>query len=227
MAFLVVEKGSEEMMGRAFHIGEKPLTIGYPTPDNKPDIPIFNDYVSRQHAKICFCGDSFTICDLGSKNGTEIGGRLIRSNEQYQLKENTVIGLAVINGEPQVKLRFKTSIGTQGPPSNFHHHGININEDKKEVFINGKLIQLTKSEYELLLLLYMRKGVVCSRDDIISAVSKWSSAIDPGTITNAQIDIMVHRLREKVEQDPSNPRIIVSVRTFGYKLIFVDKEDSS
>jgi DNA-binding winged helix-turn-helix (wHTH) protein len=222
MAFIVIEKGSIGTIGRAFQLGENALIIGNPTPDSHPDIPIVDDYVSRKHAEISLRENEFMVRDLGSKNGSELNGESMEAYHLYSLREDSVIGLALINGEARVKLRFKVTEGTKGPEA-ANVKWIEIDKQKKEIRINGRMIGLTRSEYELLLLLYSKMGTPCSRDDIIVAVSKWASAVDPGAITNAQIDALIHRLREKVEQDPSNPRRIVSVRTFGYRLEVDDR----
>jgi DNA-binding winged helix-turn-helix (wHTH) protein len=218
MAYLVIEKGND--IGKTFELSESSLIIGNPTPDSRPDIPLIDDYVSRRHAEIRFARDGFGICDLGSRNGTEINGKRIKPGELYQLRDNQAIDIAVVNGETRFRLRFKITVGTRGLPAAVAPTWIKIDEDKREVYVDGKEISLTKSEYELLLLLYKRSNSVCSRDDIIRAVSIWSTSEDPSAITNEQIDILVHRLRKKVEPEPSRPIRIVSKRTFGY--IFVN-----
>ena len=77
--------------------------------------------------------------------------------------------------------------------------------------------KLSKKEYDLLLFLYRNAGAMCSRDDIIEAV--WPDTLDPSGISDATIDQLVHRLREKVELEPSKPSRIISKKAFGYMLV--------
>jgi len=56
-----------------------------------------------------------------------------------------------------------------------------------------------------------RQGVVFSRDQLLNAV--WGQ---DRAITDRAVDVYVLRLRQKVEEDPANPRLIHSVRGFGY-----------
>jgi two-component system, OmpR family, response regulator RegX3 len=94
---------------------------------------------------------------------------------------------------------------------------LKIDTDKKEVIIDGKQKRLSKKEYELLVFLLKNAGSVCSRDEIIEAV--WPETKDPSAISDATIDQLIHRLREKVEPEPSNPCRIVSKKSFGYMLV--------
>jgi DNA-binding response OmpR family regulator len=66
-------------------------------------------------------------------------------------------------------------------------------------------------------LLYLRAGQVCSRDDMIKAV--WPEVLDPGAISDANIDQLVRRVRLKIEPDPSNPARLVLKKAFGYMLV--------
>ena len=59
-------------------------------------------------------------------------------------------------------------------------------------------------------------GQVCSRDEIIKAV--WPESQDPAAISDATVDQLIHRLREKVEPEPARPARIISKVGFGYML---------
>jgi DNA-binding response OmpR family regulator len=79
----------------------------------------------------------------------------------------------------------------------------------------GKILDppLTVKEFQLLELLYTHKGQVISKDEIAKSV--W----DYEVYDYNAIDALVYRLRQRIEQDPGNPRFLVTVRGFGYKLI--------
>lgn len=70
-----------------------------------------------------------------------------------------------------------------------------INVDQKEVIIKGEPILLTKTEFEILLLLAQQEGHIFSREDIISKV--WS---DTPYITERTVDVHITRLRKKLGQ---------------------------
>ena len=93
---------------------------------------------------------------------------------------------------------------------------LRVDQDRKEVWIDGKLVALSKKEFNLVLLLYHRMGSVCSRNEIIAEV--WPEVEDPGAVSDASIDQLIHRLREKIEINPSKPRRIISRKAFGYML---------
>jgi two-component system alkaline phosphatase synthesis response regulator PhoP len=79
---------------------------------------------------------------------------------------------------------------------------------------NGKEVSLTAHEFELLKYLVMNKGKVIKRDELLDEV--WGKDI---FITPHTVDTHVANLRKKIEDDPSNPRFILSTRGVGYKFI--------
>lgn len=85
-------------------------------------------------------------------------------------------------------------------------------ESRKILFYNRK-IDLTRAEYEILSLLISKKGHVFSRE----AIAIESESINPES-SNKSIDVIIGRLRAKIEEDPKKPKHIISVRGVGYKL---------
>jgi DNA-binding response OmpR family regulator len=79
---------------------------------------------------------------------------------------------------------------------------------------NGHTEQLSFYEAELLKLLFERKGQPVSRDDILRKV--WGIDAAP---TNRTVDNFVVKLRKKIEQEPAQPRHILTVYGLGYKLV--------
>ncbi|WP_212566917.1 two-component system response regulator TorR [Aromatoleum tolulyticum] len=76
---------------------------------------------------------------------------------------------------------------------------------------DGSRESLTRGEFELLASFVRRPGVVLSRDRLMQTVSH--RAWDPNDRT---IDVLISRLREKLEDDPKTPELIVTVRGEGY-----------
>lgn len=90
--------------------------------------------------------------------------------------------------------------------------GIELNEDTKEVFVDGTLTKLTPIEFKILDLFMSNPGIVFSSDTIYEKV--WNDiAINSDTVM-----VHIRNLREKIELDPKNPRYIKVVWGVGYKI---------
>jgi two-component system OmpR family response regulator len=87
-----------------------------------------------------------------------------------------------------------------------------IDDERKHVEVRGRPVQLSPKEFELLRLLASRPGKVFSTEDILAAV--WP---DRSAAAAEDVKKYVHMLRNKIEADPSDPRLIVTVRGFGYR----------
>jgi DNA-binding response OmpR family regulator len=75
-------------------------------------------------------------------------------------------------------------------------------------------IKMSHKEFEVLHYLYKNAGQIIHRDDLISRV--WSIEYDINTRT---VDNFILKLRQKIETDPNNPKIILTVHGLGYKMI--------
>lgn len=87
-----------------------------------------------------------------------------------------------------------------------------INLTRREVTLEGYPIQLKPKEYELLEFFAEHKGQMLSREFILERVWGWDFIGDSRTV-----DVHVRWLRQKIEDDPSNPSRIVTVRGGGYR----------
>lgn len=90
---------------------------------------------------------------------------------------------------------------------------LRIEPSARKVFKQESEIELTPIEYDLLLTLASRPGLAYSRQQIIDAVWKGEYVGDERIV-----DTHVSSLRKKIEDDASNPDLIVTVRGFGYRL---------
>ena len=90
--------------------------------------------------------------------------------------------------------------------------GLELNQDTKEVFVDGRQIQLTAKEYYILELLMSYPGKIFSSEEIYETVWK-EDAISTQTIM-----VHIRKLREKIEVDPKNPDYIKVVYGIGYKI---------
>lgn len=99
---------------------------------------------------------------------------------------------------------------TQKPKSDvLEHNGIRIDHGKHEVTVNGKMIDLTLKEYEVLALLMSRPGIVFTRDQLLSKV--WEEEYTTETRT---VDVHIRTLRQKLQEEGAH---IDTVRGVGYR----------
>lgn len=89
---------------------------------------------------------------------------------------------------------------------------LTIDENRREVSLDGHPMSLKPKEFELLLFLARNKGFALSRSLILERV--WGWTYDGNSRT---VDVHVRWLREKIEPDPSNAARIVTVRGVGYR----------
>ena len=90
---------------------------------------------------------------------------------------------------------------------------LQLDLDRREARVNGRSLELTYVEFELLRTLVAQPGKVFSRRALLQAIWGDSAYREPRTI-----DVHVRHLREKVEEDPSEPQLILTVRGAGYRL---------
>lgn len=88
---------------------------------------------------------------------------------------------------------------------------LTLNLDRYEVKKDGKVIDLTLREFELLKFLAQQKGQVFSRETLLEKVWGYEYFGDVRTV-----DVTVRRLREKIEDDPGKPSYILTKRGVGY-----------
>jgi len=91
-------------------------------------------------------------------------------------------------------------------------NGLIIDQDRREISIDGKVVEFKPKEYELLIYFAQNKGHVLSREQILEKVWGWDYFGDSRTV-----DVHVRWLREKIEKDPANPQRILTVRSAGYR----------
>ena len=92
--------------------------------------------------------------------------------------------------------------------------GLEVDTVKGIVRRNGREIMLTALEYRLLLVFLNRQGEVLSRMRLLEEI--WDIAGD--YVNDNTLTVYIKRLREKIEEDPANPRIIMTVRGSGYRV---------
>lgn len=91
--------------------------------------------------------------------------------------------------------------------------GVRMDVDRHVVTVDGEPAPFPLKEFELLEVLLRNAGRVLTRGQLISRV--WGSDYVGDTKT---LDVHVKRVRSKIEADPANPRLLVTVRGLGYKI---------
>jgi two-component system, OmpR family, response regulator RegX3 len=98
------------------------------------------------------------------------------------------------------------------PAGSLEAGGVQVDTDRRRVFVRGEEVHLRRKEFELLHLLVENAGRVLTRDVLIDRV--WGTDYIGDTKT---LDVHVKRLRARIEVDPPNPVLITTVRGVGYR----------
>jgi pSer/pThr/pTyr-binding forkhead associated (FHA) protein len=184
------------------------------------DVNVDSPYISRRHFQIRCQDDVFLITDLDSTNGTFLNGVRLNPHQERRLRDQDRIGLA---GD-QVVFRFLDPVKTvtidlppaalSSPRSNAE---LEVDSGSRDVAVRGEKLAppLSKKEFDVLELLYLQRGNAVSRDEIARA--GWPERPD-GDVTPEEIDQYISRLRRRVEENPSRPKLIVTLRGHGYRI---------
>ncbi len=91
---------------------------------------------------------------------------------------------------------------------------LKIDFDRREVWLDGKLVKLRPTEYRLLYHLVQNAGWVVSHDQLLTKVWGYEYRDEPHYVR-----LYINYLRKKLEEDPSNPRYILTERGVGYRFV--------
>ena len=127
--------------------------------------------------------------------------RELMARVKAQLRRSRLFREELSKAEPAQKQQEKLKFGN-----------LVVNLTRREVTLNGDPIQLKPQEYELLLFFAEHKGQMLSREFILERVWGWDFIGDSRTV-----DVHVRWLRQKIEEDASEPKRIVTVRGGGYR----------
>ena len=168
------------------------------------DIVITSKRVSREHARLVRDGRRVMLEDLGSTNGTLLNDERIL--EPMELRDGDMISVG------DVKFTFRDPDTTIG---GMLRVDLDLDASAGIVRVNRRVVNLSPKEFALLMHLYERRGKVCSKDEIGKAV--WPEYQEG--IYDYQIENLVRRLRARLEPDPGNAQLLITVRGLGYKLV--------
>jgi DNA-binding response OmpR family regulator len=190
-------------------IDENELIIGR---SSDCDIVIEGKLISRRNTAIRKENGGFVIEDLKSKNGTTINGEYLQGVDQ--LHDGDVIKLGGMG-----KLIFSDSESTIKSLSSFVW-GICLDDKKQDLWIDGKSLNpiLSPAQFRLMEVLYEKKGMICTRDEIAAHV--WPDITDG--VSDEAIDALIKRVRARLrELNPDRPYIF-TYRERGFILKHTD-----
>jgi DNA-binding response OmpR family regulator len=110
-------------------------------------------------------------------------------------------------------LRRDQEYSTIGDPAPYDFGELRVDPVRHEVWVRGSAVSLTPREFDLLECLARAAGRALRRDELLERVWGYNSAMSTRTL-----DVHVGRVRQKIEQDPRDPRMIVTIPGVGYKL---------
>jgi DNA-binding response OmpR family regulator len=114
-------------------------------------------------------------------------------------------------------LRRSRPASSQPPPVLFFD-GLELDPEKHRVARDGRSVMLTSSEYKILHALMSSPGRAFSREELLNQCYRHGEAV-----IDRVIDVHIGKLRQKIEDDPAQPRFILTVRGHGYR--FSDEDE--
>lgn len=91
---------------------------------------------------------------------------------------------------------------------------LQIDFDRREIWVDGKLVQLRPTEYRLLYHLVQNAGWVLTHDQLLTKVWGYEYRDEPHYVR-----LYINYLRQKLEKDPANPKYILTERGVGYRFV--------
>ena len=113
--------------------------------------------------------------------------------------------------QARVKANIRRTDAHAGDVTDDKPDGLVIDKERFDVFINGRSAELTQREFELISFLAACPGKVFSREELLHDVWQYEYFGDLRAV-----DVAVRRLREKIEEDPGQPRYVMTKRGVGY-----------
>jgi len=113
----------------------------------------------------------------------------------------------------RIKALLRRSKAFQTEAPELTSNGITIELLNNRALKNGQVLELTAAEYKLLCLLMKNPNIVLTREAILDKL--WDGNGD--FVDDNTLSVYIRRLRSKIEDDPNNPQMLLTVRGIGYK----------
>ena len=155
--------------------------------------------------------DGFEVCRTLRAEGNNVPIIMITAREE---ETDKVFGLE-LGARVRTNMRRAVAMAPQSAPEpsgdQLRAKDLVIDKARHAVFKDGKEIELTQREYELILYLAENPGKVISREELMSRVWQYDYYGDLRAV-----DVAIRRLREKLEPNPSEPEYVMTKRGAGY-----------
>lgn len=109
-------------------------------------------------------------------------------------------------------IRYERLMGKKTSCEIINHKGLEINTDSHKIFVNGKEVQLTTKEYELLVFLASNSNIVFTKEQIFDTIWGQEYYGDMATVA-----VHIQKIRKKIEKNPANPEYIETLWGTGYR----------
>lgn len=164
-------------------------------------------------------GNGFSVCSAIKERGTMPVIFLTASDDEYSVVAGLDMGADDYISKPFRPRELLSRINsvlrrTKNTQNIISYLDLVVDTNKATVSKNGKEILLSAMEYKLLLVFLRNKGIVLSRRRLLELL--WDTTgefINDNTLT-----VYMKRLRDKIETNPQEPEIIITVRGLGYKV---------
>ena len=168
------------------------------------EIVITSKRVSREHACVRREGWRAVLEDMDSTNGVYLNDERVLGPTELRDQDRVAIGdVVLIFHDPDIT--FRDTIFPE----------LEVDVQAGVVRVDRRAISLSPKEFGLLVYLSQHPGQVCSKDAIGAAV--WPEYQEG--VYDYQVENLVRRLRAKLEADPGDPQLLLTVRGRGYKLV--------
>lgn len=153
------------------------------------------------------------VSDLDVLTGFAIGG------DDYVTKPFNPLEIAArIKARLRRQSKPEKKEAEQLKQNRFDYGRFVVDVDAGELLVDGKVVQCPAQVYLLLIYFCEHPNLVISKSQLLEAVWGFDSYVDDNTVT-----VHIRKIRERIEEDPSQPKYLVTVRGLGYKLVR-DKE---
>ncbi len=165
-------------------------------------------------------GNGFAVCAAAREVAPDMPVIfLTASDDEYSTVAGLDMGAVDYIAKPfrarELVSRMRGALRRTSPADNVLTVGdVRLNVTSGAVTRGGTEVFLSALEYRLLLYFLQHKGKLVTREMLRDAI--WDSAGE--YVSDNALNVYIKRLREKVETDPSDPQIIVTVRGLGYKV---------
>jgi hypothetical protein len=182
-------------------LGEAPCLLGRVAPCT---VIVPRPTTSRLHARIIRDGPRHVLTDAGSVNGTYVNGRRLAA--PHLLSDGDEIGL----GEPAALIRF-----TDPDPTAVAVARLRLDEGEMRFYLGRTALDLTPTQFRLLLHLHRNAGRLCTRESCAEAI--WGADYAPGLDADA-LDKVISGIRARARQADPSASVIVTRAGLGYSV---------